>query len=220
MVMPPALLMPLRGGVRNPTAPTRMRPGGHLGGRQRFPRGLSGSRQMARERRCCTQNMPYGAPGNCSQRVLDRAGKPLDERVNEGRGLTEIFCGFAAGFRAELGNNELMDRIPLGDRHAYQDNSMGNSVGSGTRAQRIPQSCRLWDTPQVGVALRSRMALRLRAEHRGSSASIPSPKQLARRCPHTPYTRRIADYYGRAPIIVSASASLFIGSTNHTSSEI
>jgi len=33
--------------------------------------------------------MPYGAPGNCRQRFLDRAGKPLDERFNEGRGLTE-----------------------------------------------------------------------------------------------------------------------------------
>jgi len=59
---------------------------------------------MARERRCCTPNMPYGAPGNCGQRVLDRAGKPLDERLNEGRGLTEIFCGFAGGFCPELGN--------------------------------------------------------------------------------------------------------------------
>ena len=56
---------------------------------QRFPRGLSGSRQIARERCCCTPNMPYGAPGNCRQRFLDRAGKPLDERFNEGRGLTE-----------------------------------------------------------------------------------------------------------------------------------
>src|SRR5207249_3987530 len=36
----------------------------------------------------------------------------------------------------------------------------------------------------------------------------------------SPYIRLIADYYGRAPMIVSASASLFIGSTNHTSSEI
>src|SRR2546430_3018535 len=56
---------------------------------QRFPRGLSGSRQMAGERRCCT-NVPCGALGS-RQRVPDPAGKPLDERFNEGRGLTEIF---------------------------------------------------------------------------------------------------------------------------------
>jgi len=91
---------------------------------------------MARERRCCTPNMPYGAPGNRGQRVLDRAGKPLDERFNEGRGLTEIFCGFAAGFCPELGNNELMDRITLGDRHAHQDNSMGTQY---RHFLRVPQ---------------------------------------------------------------------------------
>ena len=103
---------------------------------QRFPRGLSGSRQIARERCCCTPNMPYGAPGNCRQRFLDRAGKPLDERFNESRGLTEILCGFAAGFCAELGNNELMDRITLGDRHAHQDNSMGTQY---RHFLRVPQ---------------------------------------------------------------------------------
>src|SRR5207237_7211817 len=67
---------------------------------QRFPRGLSGSRQMARECRCCTPNMPCGALGNRRHRVPDPAGKPLDERFNEGRGLTEISCGFAAYFFA------------------------------------------------------------------------------------------------------------------------
>src|SRR5258708_3264700 len=92
---------------------------------KRFPGGLSGSRQIARESRCCTPNMPSSALGNRSQCVLDRAGKPLDERFNEGRGLTEIRSGFAAALAPELGDNELMDRIALGDRPAYHATSMG-----------------------------------------------------------------------------------------------
>src|SRR2546429_5185945 len=113
---------------------------------QRFPRGLSGSGQMARDRRCCTPNMPYGAPGNRGQRVLDPAGKPLDERFNEGRGLTEIFCGFAACFFcAGPENNELMERITLGDRYAYQDNSMGRGFDriDSLRARKLVSSRRL-----------------------------------------------------------------------------
>ena len=111
---------------------------------QRFPRGLSGSRQMARERRCCT-NVPCGALGS-RQRVPDPAGKPLDERFNEGRGLTEIFCGFAACFFcAGPENNELMERITLGDRYAYQDNSMGRGFDriDSLRARKLVSSRRL-----------------------------------------------------------------------------
>src|ERR1700730_1221601 len=61
-------------------------------GFQRLPGGLSRRRQIARERARCTPNMLSGALRNCGQGVLDRAGKPLDERFNEGCGLTEIFC--------------------------------------------------------------------------------------------------------------------------------
>src|SRR2546430_7520685 len=57
-------------------------------------------------------------------RSLDRTGKPLDERFNEGRGLTEILCGFAAALAAELRDDELMDR----DRKSTRLNSSHSQI--------------------------------------------------------------------------------------------
>ena len=51
---------------------------------------------MARQRHHGAPNMPGSALGNCGQRAFDRTGKPLDERFDKGRGLTEILSGFAA----------------------------------------------------------------------------------------------------------------------------
>src|ERR1700722_5837053 len=85
--------------------------------------------------------MLRGALGRCCQSLLDGTRKTVDKGVNEDCRLAQIFCRFIPGFCSKLRYQQLMDRVALGNRHAYQNDAEWTQYRHFLRARQSAVTC-------------------------------------------------------------------------------